>query len=241
MTRPARYTKGVNNADTRTTLSEYVAMDPTKVITFFDDFHTYVATDFVTTATSAGSGTSVAICSDTYIGGGLLITNADNEDDSLWSQQSHDGGTNDAEVYRIQGGKKAWFKCKFQGSDVDQTDYIVGIHNVAADPIDTAPTDGVWFQSDDADGYIDFHSVKNSVYTTSSAIATMTDATDIIVGFYWDGVNTFELYIDDALVGSMTSATIPNDEYMAISFGCQNGEAVANTMTIDYIFAAVER
>ena len=40
---------------------------------------------------------------------------------------------------------------------------------------------------------------------------------------------------------SATLATYLPDTELTISFGVQNGEAVAKTMTIDYIFAARER
>ena len=241
MSSPTRFPNGITNNISGNTLGSFIDTDPTKLVTFFDDFMPYTDTDWVITATSVGAGTSAAAQSDAYVGGAVVITNAANEDDSLWLQQSHDGGTNDLEGWRIQGGKKAWFKAKIQGNDVDQTTYMVGIHKTQVDPLDAAPTDGIWFQSDDGDGDIDIHCVKNSVYTTASAIGTMVDDTDIEVGFYWDGVDTIEYYVDNVLKGSLSSGTIPDDEYMAISFGCQNGEAVANTMTVDFIFAAMER
>jgi len=241
MSTPTRFPSGIANVAPGNTLGNYITTDPTKLVTFWDDFAPYTAADWVKTATSVGTGTSAAAQSDTYVGGAVVITNAANEDDSLWCQHSHDGGTNDLEAWRIQSGKKAWFKAKFQGDDVDQTTYMVGIHITATDPLDTAPTDGIWFQSDDGDGDIDFHIVKDSVYTTASAISTMTDATDVTVGFYWDGVDTIHYFVDDVEQGTLSSGTIPDDEYMAISFGCQNGEAVANTMTVDYIMAAIER
>ena len=171
----------------------------------------------------------------------MVITNAANDDDSLWLQQSHDGGTNDLEAWRIQSGKKAWFKAKFQGVDVDQTDFLLGIHITATDPVDTAPTDGIWFHSPDDSAAINIHCVKDSVYTSAASIGTMVDATDITVGFYWDGVSLIHYFVNDIEQGTLSSGTIPDDEYMAISFGCQNGEATANTMTVDYIFAAIER
>ena len=245
MSNPMKFTKGVSNAKKDTTLSEYLSMDQTRVITFFEDFHTYAVTDWVATATSVGDGTSAAAMSDAYVGGAIVITNAANDNDSYWLQQAHDVGTGsaDSEVWRIQTGKKAWFKAKFQVSDIDKLDLMLGIYKTATDPIDTAPTDGVWFESNDDVATIDFHCVLNSAYTSETAVGnfSITDATDVVVGFYWDGVTTFKLYINDVYVGSMTATAVPNDEYMAISFGCQNGEAVADTMTVDYIFAACER
>ena len=241
MTTPRRYKNGITNVAAGNTLAAFIDTDPTKVVTFWDDFMPYTAADWVKTATSVGAGTSAAAQSDSYVGGAVVITNAANEDDSLWLQHSHDGGINDLEGWRIQAGKKAWFKAKFQGVDVDQTDFMVGIHIAATDPIDTPPTDGIWFHSPDESADIHIHCVKDSVYTSASSIGTMVDATDITVGFYWDGVDTIHYFVDDVEQGTLSSGTIPDDEYLSVSFGCQNGEAIANTMTTDFIFSAMER
>ena len=236
-----RFPNGITTGAVDSLFGDFEGVSQSETITFFDDFMPYTDTEWVKTAVSAGTGTSAAAQSDTYIGGAVVITNAANEDDGLFLQHSHDGGTNDLEAWRIQSGKKTWFKAKFQGVDVDQTDFMVGIHITDTTPIAGAPSDGIWFQSDDGDAFIDLHCVKNSVDTAATAIGTMTDATDIEVGFYWDGVSKIHYFIDNVKVGSIASTTIPDDEYMAISFGCQNGEATANTMTVDYIFCASER
>jgi len=241
MSSPTRFPSGVVNVSPGNTLADYIAPDPTKVLTFWDDFAPYTATDWVITATSVGAGTSAAAQRDDGVGGIVRITTAANEDDSLWLQQSHDGGTNDLEAWQFQSGKKAWFKAKFLMEEATQQDIIIGIHKTQTDPIDTAPTDGIWFQKDDGDADLDFHIAKNSVFTTASAIAAVSDATSLTVGFYWDGVDTIEYFVDDVRRGTLSSGTIPDDEYMAISFGTQNGAAAAKYVDVDYIFAAVER
>ena len=44
------------------------------------------------------------------------------------------------------------------------------------------------------------------------------------------------------MVATETTLTnVTDDEDLTISFGIQNGAAAAKTMTVDYIFAAVER
>jgi hypothetical protein len=238
---PNRFTSGVTNVASDKTFGLFFEPSPTKVFRYYNDFITYAVTDWVATATSVGGGTSAAAMSDTETGGAIVITNAANEDDSYWLQLSHDGGTNDSETFKFATTKKAWFRARFQGNDVDQTDYVLGLHITAVDPIDTAPTDGIWFQSDDGDGNIDIHIVKDSVYTTASVIATLSDDTYVTVGYYWDGVNTLHYFVNDVELGTLSAGTLPDDETLALSFGAQNGEATANTMTIDYIGAWMER
>jgi len=241
MAAPMRFTNGVTNVASTNTFGQFFEPDPTKVYSYFNDFFTYSATDWVATATSVGTGTSAAAMSDTEQGGAIVITNADADNDSFWLQLSHDGGTNDSETFKFVSGKKAWFKARFKIDDVTQSDCMFGLHITATDPIDTAPTDGVWFQSDDGDANLDFHIVKNSVYSTASAIATMSNSTYVTVGFYYDGVETFHYFVNDSEQGTLTNGTMPDDETLAISFGLQNGEAAAKAMAIDYIGAWMER
>ena len=52
----------------------------------------------------------------------------------------------------------------------------------------------------------------------------------------------FRAYQDNVQVGEITGTTnAPGDEDLTISFGIQNGEAAAKTLTIDFILVAVER
>ena len=46
---------------------------------------------------------------------------------------------------------------------------------------------------------------------------------------------------DNVKVGSAVGTNAPDDEELAVSFGIQNGEAVAKVMTLDYISAGKER
>jgi hypothetical protein len=65
------------------------------------------------------------------------------------------------------------------------------------------------------------------------------------LAFYFDGSRYITLWKDDVEVYTAdlttTLATYLPDTELTISFGVQNGEAVAKTMTVDYIFAAKER
>jgi len=237
MSSPRRFTNGVTNVKNGTTLGAFVDTDPTKVITFFDDFQKYRAADWVVTAVNS----STVAMSDTYVGGAVVLTADTAENDGVQLQASHDDGTNDSEVFRIQAGKKAWFKCKFQGADVDQTDFVCGIAIADTSLIASAPTDGAYFISVDGSATVNFYSTKDSVASSVTNIGTLVDATDATVGFYWDGVDTYSLYFNDVLAGTLQGGSIPDDEYMAVSFGMLTGEGVANTMTVDYIFAATER
>ena len=108
-------------------------------------------------------------------------------------------------------------------------------------PLDT--TDGIFFQKDDGDTNIDFHIEKDDSATSNAAIGTLADDTFITVAFAYDpNTSSFSIFMDDVKVGEQSTLTnVPDDEELTIAFGIQNGEAVAKTMTIDFIICAVER
>ena len=240
MTSPQRFPKGVTNAKAESPFGQFLQPDPRLVYGYFNDFFQYAATDWVLTTQEAGAGSaSEAIASD-ETGGVLTITNAGGSGDHDNFQLSIDGGTNDSETFLFAVGKKAWFDTRFKSNDSDQVAIFVGLHITNTDPVDTAPTDGVWFYI--TGGNISFQSRKDSAGTSLTNIATMpADDTFVRLSYYWDGVDSFYVYVDGVLVGTASSATIPDNELCAISFGVENSEADTNTMEIDYIGAWMER
>jgi predicted glycoside hydrolase/deacetylase ChbG (UPF0249 family) len=69
----------------------------------------------------------------------------------------------------------------------------------------------------------------------------MADDTFITLGFNYDGGSVMEYCVNGVVAGTSAVTNLPDDEDLAISFALQNGEAVAKTMTVDYIFVAKER
>ena len=68
----------------------------------------------------------------------------------------------------------------------------------------------------------------------SAAALTVVAATDYILEFYWNGTN-ISFYVDGVLIGAPVLTNIPHALYMTPSIAFQNGEAVAKTMTIDWM------
>lgn len=123
---------------------------------------------------------------------------------------------------------------------------MLGLQVTDTTPLDV--TDGIYFQKDDGDTNIDFYVSKDATTgrLTTTAFATASAAgTYMRLGFYFDGKRYIYLYMDGVMVDKVdlttTLATYLPDTELTISFGVQNGEAVAKTMSVDYIFAAKER
>jgi hypothetical protein len=191
--------------------------------------------DWEFTVTEAGGGDAAIALADAQ-GGVVTITNDAGDNDKVVAAKN-------GEAFLFTAGKKTWFRAKFSVSDVDDVDAFIGlVIQTATDPAGTAPTDGVFFrlQESDADGGLDLVVTKDSTATTQ-AVATMVDATMIDVAFYYDGVDSIEVYADDAWIASVATTNIPDDEELSVYFAIQNGAAAADSMSIDYLYAAQER
>lgn len=233
-TKPTHWENGIANVSKTSFWGTFGDGSPTKYHQYFNDFDTYAAADWSITTVEAGAGSASEAVTD-YDGGALLITNddADNDRDVFFLA---------GESFKFVAGKKLWFEAKFQVSDATQSDVFMGLSiSTATDPVGTAPTDGVFFRKDDGDTNLDFVVTKDSTATTSTAIDTLADATDITVSFYYNGVDNIAVWTDGALVDNVAVTNLPDDEILAAFFAIQNGEAVAKTMTIDYIHVAKER
>ena len=188
----------------------------------------------MTCVTPSGmTGGAVDIVLTNANGGRLLVTNAAADNDSSFSQKVGEG-------FLFATGKRAFFRALFQVSDATESDFIMGLQITDTTPL--AVTDGVFFQKDDDDALLDFHVEKDSVQVDATGIFTVLDATDLEVAFYWDGIDRIWYGVNGTALGFVTpGASLPDNEELTVSFGIQNGEAVAKTMTVDYIFAAMER
>jgi len=150
------------------------------------------------------------------------------------------------EAFKYVATKNMFFKARFKVSDATQSDFVMGLGITDTSPLDT--TDGLFFIKADGAATMDFLIEKDNSATTNSSVATVSDDTFLTASFHYNptggssGGGAFEIFIDDSKVATETTLTnVPDDEELTVSFGIQNGAAAAKTMTVDYIFAAVER
>jgi hypothetical protein len=238
---------GLTDRGDRSVWRDMPFLDPTRFHLFFNDFNQYAAADWVVTETQAGA-TQATVSGD---GGLLALVNsaADNDVNSL--QQAFPSFT-------FADGKAFAVKTRFKLSDATQTDSLIGAYAVDTSPIASAPSDGIGFLKADDAATILFQVGTGSAYTTTSALLTMADDTFVTLGAYCDGkafvkpsdgltYYSFLVYGDttndpafitrlDVLNSAVPSATV-----MATTIALQNGEAVAKTLTCDYILIAKER
>ena len=230
MSSPMRYTTGVTNVHSGQTLGQFFAPDPTKMHVYFNDFNDYTAAEWTVTETSGGATEALADGDD----GILLLTNTGADNDLLAMNLVPEG-------FVMEAGKKAWFKAKWQMSEATSMDAVIGLIVIDSAPIAGAPSDGVYFRKDDGDTNWDFAIQASSVAISAAAgIATSVASTDITLGWYFDGIDTFEYFVNDTLAGSAETTGFPTTE-LSVLFAIQAGSANARTASLDYVFAAKER
>ncbi len=231
------FTNGVSNQTVGNPLYDYPYLDPFKFYSYVNDFFTYHADEWTITTTEDGTGSATEALTSSA-GGALLVTNAagDNDLDFFCLK---------GESFKYDSTKRMVFKARFKVSDATQSDVVMGMTITDTSPLDT--TDGIFFQKDDGDTNIDFHIEKDNSASSNAAVGTLADDTFVTVAFVYapsgnKGAGSFGVYVDDVQVATQETLTnVPDDEELTVTFGIQNGEAAAKTMTIDYIIAAVER
>jgi hypothetical protein len=236
---PTHFPNGVSNQVKGNPLFNYPYMDPFKYYTYHDDFFEYHAGIYTITTTEAGTGSATEAIT-AGAGGQLLITNAAGDNDLDFFQLK-------GESFKWDSSKRMFFTSRFKTNDATQSEIVMGLQITDTTPLDV--TDGIYFLKVDGDTQPDLVIEKdNSSSLSVLEMSAMADDTFVTLSFEYDpldvatGGPVFRAYQDNVKVGEIASTTnAPDDEDLTISFGIQNGEAVAKTLTIDYILAAVER
>ena len=223
-----RFPNGVTNVGEDSPFADLTMPAPTKFHTYYEDFDYYVAANWTVTETQAGA-TQALTDGD---GGLLLITNTAADDDLVALQKV-------GESYRFASGKELFFEARLKVSDATQSDVVIGLQITDATPLDVS--DGVFFIKADGSTSVSLLVEKDNTATTTSSVATMANDTFISLGFYYDGASSIQYFVNGVVKGTSVTTNLPDDEDMTVSIALQNGEAVAKTMTVDYVFVAKER
>ena len=222
-----RFPNGVTNVGEDSLFAALGQLAGPEFHTYFEDFDYYAAADWTVTETQAGA-TQALTDGD---GGLLLLTNTAADNDLVALQKV-------GESYRFESGKKLFFEARFKVSNATQSDVVMGLQITDATPLDV--TDGVFFLKSDDSTTINLLVEKNNTATTTS-VGTLADDTYIRLGFYYDGNSSIQAFVNGTYVATSATTNLVDDEDLTISFALQNGNAVARTMTVDYVYVAKER
>ena len=226
------FTSGVTNVGTDSTLGKLKAPAPHKYHQYFNDFDTYLASDWTITTTEDGTGSVSEALADGD-GGVLLVTNAAGDNDHDFFQLVKEG-------FKFESGKQIGFQVRFKTNDATQTDIVAGLQLTDTTPLDV--TDGIFFLKSDGAATISFIVEKDSTQSTLTLPNSLADDTFMTLGFIYDPKDQkFHVFQNNVLAGTVVSTNAPDDEELTLSFGIQNGAAAAKTLSVDYVGAYKER
>ena len=226
------FTSGVTNVGTDSTLGKLKAPAPHKYHQYFNDFDTYLASDWTITTTEDGTGSASEALADGD-GGVLLVTNAAGDNDHDFFQLVKEG-------FKFESGKQIGFHVRFKTNDATQTDIVAGLQLTDTTPLDV--TDGIFFLKSDGAATISFIVEKDSTQSTLTLPNSLADDTFMTLGFIYDPKDQkFHVFQNNVLAGTVVSTNAPDDEELMLSFGIQNGAAAAKTLSVDYVGAYKER
>lgn len=226
---PTRLPSGLSTQAVGRNLGMYPNPDPTKTVTKFDDFTPYTVDNY--TVTAVGTGTVAAAVG---LGGRVLLTTS--------------AGATDAETialiappFNFTSLQQVWGYFRLQASDVTNPALVVGL--VAALPGTLVITDGIYFRKNAAAvGLWDLVLAKASVYTTLASVATGVVATDVELGFYYNGKNSVDVFVNEIKVASQSVITnLPTGVALTPAAGILNSTTVANSLNLDFSLVAQDR
>ena len=227
--RNTNFDNGVTNRPAGTLFGSLKTFDPTRFHTYMEDFDYYTAADWTVTETQVGA-TQALTDAD---GGVLLLTNTAADNDLVALNKV-------GESFRFAQGAPLYFSARFSVNDATDSDLVMGLQITDTTPLDV--TDGVFFLKSDGSANVSLVIEKDSNQTTIDNFITLADNTFITLGFYWDGLDSIWVGVGNSATHRVdVGSNLPDDEDLTISFAVQNGEAVAKTMSVDYIFVAKER
>lgn len=241
---PVRFPFGVTTAQKQNPLGFFGQPDPTQWYTYFEDFDYFTVADWTITTVEAGAGAATEALTD-GAGGLLLVTNDDADNDSDFFQKV-------GETVLMAAGKRTIGKVRFACSEATESEWYFGLMVADTDPFSSTAgdgvTDGIFFMKEDGSTNVSFYCQKNTTtgqigeanVTTAAAAGTFQT-----LGFDFDGKRYIRLWKDDVQLetldlGATVADYLPDTE-LTVSFGIKNGNAVARTLTVDYLFFAQER
>lgn len=229
MATPTRYPTGVSTQAVGRILGNYPNPDPTKEYTHFTDFSTYTAADW--TVTAVGTSTTASVAGQ---GGRITLTTG--------------AVLNDAETilatpldFNFTAAQQVWFYTKLQAADVTLPAIVAGLFASLAGTL--VITDGIYFRKNAAAvGVWDLVLTLASTSTTLASITVGTAATDVELGFYYNGKDAVDVFVNEVKVASQTILTnLPVATALGYGVGIANGTAAAKTLTVDFMLAAQDR
>jgi hypothetical protein len=235
---PIRYPAGISTAPVNTTFGNLPVHQQTGLYEVMDDFKTYTAAEWTVRATT----TNCLQALSTNALGVLSLTAP--------------GALSTSQVSAVESAslqmlftsvQQVWFETRVLLADVTNSTLLAGLTAGTTAVIATPPTDGIWFSKAAAATAIVLNSrtASGTAISTTVPVATGLFAanTYIRLGFYYNGKNAIDIFVNGSKVASQTTLTqLPVSKLLSRTIGTSNGAtATAATCLVDYVYASQER
>ena len=191
----------------------------------------------VTIIDGATANAETIVVADSGQGGWLVITNNAADNDAVEMQKN-------GEAFVVTPGKDIIFETRMRIADVSETDWEIGLCNTDV-TILAGHNDGIYFRCPDSTGDIDMVTEDDGTETVTDTTEDLADATFRVLRFELRYANDFtgsvKFYVDGEYQGQHTANLPDNAVYLTPTVSVRNDGAVAQAMTIDYLYAAQER
>lgn len=222
-----------NAVDPRTNVFDSVmAMPPMPAAANVNRFEFKNKYDIDTTntwkQTASGSGTALTV--QDARGGRAKATNGASDNNYYFYESIY-------EIAKLTAGKHLHITGSIEIADVDQADWFWGLcARLASGNLFDNRVDAIGFYGADGSANINCECRKDSTATNDTAIDTLADATEMYFGLHVIGATEVYCYTEtyDGY-RSILRTNVPDNEEMCVSFGCRNGQASANSLTVGQI------
>lgn len=232
MASPTRFPAGVSTQSVTQTLANFPMPDPGKVYVDYHDFDQYVAADWTVTNTTSHQTIGLVTGAGgvfSSVGGGASVTG------DIGAIQSSPLDINFASTQPV------WFYTGIKATSAINNQILTGITSSNAA---LAPTDGIYFNKAAGSTAIDFVVRKASTSTTQTAVATLVNNTYIRLGFYYNGKDSVDVFVNDVKVYSQTVLTnLPTATALGKTVGVKAAATSPTTadVIVDFSLAAQAR
>lgn len=232
-----RYPAGLCDATQDGAYGNYAGLRPFRYYEWVNDFFNFVSGDWVITETDAGSTEVIT----SGAGGILAITNVSAGATDAASIQWAGGSGAAITPFTWDSTKDLLLVAKFKLSDATNAACVVGLASVDTTPVASLPTNGVFFYKAGGAATL-LASSRKAGTSTSVTLGSMVDDTYVSVVMYYSAdTGNWRCFLNDALIGTITTSSISPTAALTPTIGLLNASAAAHVLSVDYMHIAVQR
>jgi len=222
-----RIEDGLTNTTKKSPFGNYIAACPTNVHSYFNNFDTYTAADWL--VDRVGTGTTALVNGN---GGLVTITNSALNGDYVVNNKNKDS-------FLVAAGKPIWFSSRLKISDTILSLLIIGL-KVGSETVG-ALVSGIFFIKELGTPNLSFKLMDSLGINENTNVCTMVSNQFTELSFFYNGSDRVEVFCNGDYVTFLNLDNMPFGTTLTPAFGIYSAESAIKTLTVDYIFSSKAR